>query len=97
MLNDFIAEPVQLGLELSADVAGGEQGGIAGDAIGFASTEVFQSIGWWMDVKDVRTINLTVETPHAVNASWIASSVVVVDVVSISRRKCNDSGIVEHP
>ena len=97
MSNDFISESIKLWFKLAADKLPGEQGGVAGDAVAFASTEVFESIRWRMDVKDIGTVKLCMEPPNRVNTTRVSSSIILVNVIAVSTREFNNSGIIQHP
>jgi hypothetical protein len=53
---DFLGKAIQFGFEFSSDVAGWEQGGVAGDAISFSSTEELEFVGRGMNTEDIGSV-----------------------------------------
>ena len=96
-VDNLISKSVQFIDELLADVLGFYKGGVSGDAFGFGSAEVFEVIPRRMDLKDVGTNNLRMQSPYSLDTTRIRLGVVFVEVITISECEGDDAGFIEHP
>ena len=75
-VDNLVSKSVQFISELLTDVFGFYEGGVSGDAFGFGSAKVFEVIAWRMELEDVGTNNLRMQSPYSLDTTRVRLGVV---------------------
>ena len=96
-VQDFIAESVKFMGVAPADIAGGEQRGVPGDAFGFGAAEVFKCTPGRVLVEDVGATDVVlVIGPDAVDGFAVAGGVVSRETFFVCGGEGDNPRDVEH-